>query len=1034
MIAVASAAVAVSAMPTKAELQKAQELVSDVTAADVKALKAKTKTPAEVAAKHMELAGQAGNEAEKYLLLQGAFKLYAKAGDYEGAANALGTMNREIADMPPEVIVEIYNRAISSSMKQKAPKLHAIKEAARRQVFYRKQLAKAEAAVKANPKDAAAQKKLGECHAELGDWPKALDAFALAGGALAKTAAAEKNGTAAPQVSGDFWWDYESGDEMSTYKLHAAELYRTALADDSFKGLARTRTEQRVKEAEDVAQIVGSSLEAKSTAGAKSDLPTVAGGEIFRIVLDAQKNVSIDFVACPPGIFEDGRHPSGNHKKHVIELTYPFLIMPGRLTYAVVTALDRKSGRECRQRQPEKWSRYITDDTPVIDLYRREFEQCLSKLEALAAKDRNFRKFRDYEFRLATLAEHYYACWAGDTAANMGRFSDGDREKSWLSLGCPKGRSVYDYPPLPESYVLKTRGKNAWGLYDMMDGMEPLADRIPAPLGKDGKLAYMLLSATNDVCCYADEEINPLRWYTGKDACGVSGCQWIACGGLGAKNGRMRLVYGPKLSALNVYPRTANDGPVKRIGEEQSTAKKTVADAKNANDSYPREDFGGVLLSSKYEIVESTGRLRHVNYQDGLFNCQKPSKGDKDFAFEISAKEKEVGFTLKLSEPVTLAGLLVVNRLGCCQERQVPLCVWASEDRVKWERVFIDESIRAEYRIDLSNKNITCKYLRFGRQPGVNNEPFHLARTLVYAKKAGAGIGQPGNSSHVSVKAPTPENVANRTFDLGCERKLEMIACPAGMFTMGEKTVKGDCNEVHKHQVKITRPFWLGKVAVTRSQWTMIMYGAVIGEKENCQYDFAAVNSHRGRKRQFMEKLNKMFAAELPKGYVFRLPTEAELAYAMTSGGRDKVTESSIGTLGPSVSDKGNIIRELHEKGAKLEKASVDRATKVGTSKPNSWGFYDVINNGYPEVLDMVAPNSRMRKMKRDDKGNYLNVSYEDFETDPLCWDEGEKDAAPLHCDQAKFWVRCTLGDYGWNETFRVCLGPDLIAEKKAKK
>ena len=743
MVVAAGAAVAASAMPTKTELQKAQAMVSDVTAADVKALKAKTKTPAEVAAKHMELAGQAGNEAEKYVLLQGAFRLYAKAGDYEGAANALGTMNREIANMNPEIIVEIYNKAIFSSMKEKAPKLFAIKEAARRQVFYRKQLAKAEAAVKANPKDATAQKKLGECYAELGDWPKALDVFALAGGNLAKTAAAEKDGTVAPQVSGDFWWDYESGDEMSTYKLHAAELYRTALADDSFKGLARTRVEQRVKEAEDVAQIVGSSFGAKPTAGAKPDLPTIAGGEIFRIVLDAQKNVGIDFVACPPGIFEDGSRPSGNHKKHVIELTYPFLIMPGRLTYAVVTALDRKIGRVCRQRQPEKWSRCITDDTPVMSLYRQEFEQCLAKLEALAAKDRNFRKFRDYEFRLATQAEHDYAYWAGNTGANMGEFANGANEKSWLSLGCPKGSSVYDYPPLPESYVLKTRGKNAWGLYDMMNGMEPLVDRIPPPLGKDGQRAYMLLSATNDVYCYADEEINPLRWYTGKDACGVSRCQWITRGGLGAENGRLRLVYGPKLSALNVYPRTAKDGPVKTKPTETAVAEKKAkdgvgtkiaAETSNSDACYPRVDFGGELLTSKYEIVESSGKLRYVNYKDGLFNSRKPVEHVREFAFEVSAKETEAGFTLMLSEPIMLAGLLIANRTGVCQERQVPLCVWTSEDCVKWERIFIDESVRDEYRIDLSQKNITCKYLRFGRLPGVNNAPFHLARTLVYAK------------------------------------------------------------------------------------------------------------------------------------------------------------------------------------------------------------------------------------------------------------------------------------------------------------
>ena len=50
MVVAAGVAVVAEAMPTKANLQKAKELIDDVTAADVKALKAGTKKPAEVAA------------------------------------------------------------------------------------------------------------------------------------------------------------------------------------------------------------------------------------------------------------------------------------------------------------------------------------------------------------------------------------------------------------------------------------------------------------------------------------------------------------------------------------------------------------------------------------------------------------------------------------------------------------------------------------------------------------------------------------------------------------------------------------------------------------------------------------------------------------------------------------------------------------------------------------------------------------------------------------------------------------------------
>ena len=138
MVVAAGAAVAAVAMPTKAELQKAQEMVSDVTAADVAALKAKSKTPAEVAAKHMELAGQAGSEAEKYLLLQGAFKLYAKAGDYDAAANVIEKLQAEITDYDPEVTVELCGAEFIRKMRENAPRLYALKENARRIVFYRK--------------------------------------------------------------------------------------------------------------------------------------------------------------------------------------------------------------------------------------------------------------------------------------------------------------------------------------------------------------------------------------------------------------------------------------------------------------------------------------------------------------------------------------------------------------------------------------------------------------------------------------------------------------------------------------------------------------------------------------------------------------------------------------------------------------------------------------------------------------------------------------------------------------------------------
>ena len=460
MVVAAGAALAAEAMPTKAELQKAQAMVSDVTASDVSALRKKEKTPADVAARHMELAGQAGNEAEKYLLLQAAFKLYAKAGDYEGAANALGTMNREISDMAPEVIVEIYNNAIFSSMKEKAPKLFAIKESARRQVFYRKQLAKAEVAVKANPKDLAAQKKLGECHAELGDWPKALDAFALAGGNLAKTAVAEKDGSASPQVSGDFWWDYENGDEMSTYKLHAAELYRTALTDESFKGLARTRTEQRIKEADKVA----ADLAWSGTYSAPSSPLPLGSSRPAPMTFGLAKDVKLEMMGCPAGEFD--LQARGRCK-----IQRPFWL--GKVAVTVA-----------------QWTKVVDGQDMVEEDVKRDFPKgSTSVAERNAFMEKLNQKFaakcpRGYVFRLPTEAELMYAMTCGGQIKEQAFAAFGPSEEDkrrYVAELCAKP-SVSEADKKWLKKVTRTKvglsKPNDWGFQDVVgNGEHIVSDR-----------------------------------------------------------------------------------------------------------------------------------------------------------------------------------------------------------------------------------------------------------------------------------------------------------------------------------------------------------------------------------------------------------------------------------------------------------------------------------------------------------------------------------------------------------------------------
>ena len=58
-------------------------------------------------------------------------------------------------------------------------------------------------------------------------------------------------------------------------------------------------------------------------------------------------------------------------------------------------------------------------------------------------------------------------------------------------------------------------------------------------------------------------------------------------------------------------------------------------------------------------------------------------------------------------------------------------------------------------------------------------------------------------------------------FDLGRGVKIDFVLIPAGSFLMGDS--KGDDEEKPVHRVTISKPFYLGKFAVTQQQWEALM-------------------------------------------------------------------------------------------------------------------------------------------------------------------------------------------------------------------
>lgn len=150
---------------------------------------------------------------------------------------------------------------------------------------------------------------------------------------------------------------------------------------------------------------------------------------------------------------------------------------------------------------------------------------------------------------------------------------------------------------------------------------------------------------------------------------------------------------------------------------------------------------------------------------------------------------------------------------------------------------------------------------------------------------------------------------------------LEMVWIPPGEFFMGSpdnETGRSD-SESPRHQVTITRGFWMGRYPVTQEQWAAVMdvnasNGKLPAEQvswNDCQ--------------EFIRRLN-----EQGEG-TYRLPTEAEWEYACRAG---TTTAWFFGKHAAPLDDyawhDGNSEGKMHP---------------IGEKQSNTWGLYDMYGN-----------------------------------------------------------------------------------------
>lgn len=177
---------------------------------------------------------------------------------------------------------------------------------------------------------------------------------------------------------------------------------------------------------------------------------------------------------------------------------------------------------------------------------------------------------------------------------------------------------------------------------------------------------------------------------------------------------------------------------------------------------------------------------------------------------------------------------------------------------------------------------------------------------------------------------------------------MEFVMIPAGTFLMGsdDRDRGAASNEMPRHEVTISKPFYLGKYEVTQAQWEAVMgQQSVHARQVEPIFQFAG---HGGATDKAHQPRNGVLggcagvhqAPQPERGpHRYRLPTEAEWEYAARA---ETTTAYSFG-------DEPSQLGRYAWHGEDFASGSTH---PVGQKEPNGWDLYDIHGNVWEWVQD----------------------------------------------------------------------------------
>jgi formylglycine-generating enzyme required for sulfatase activity len=159
-----------------------------------------------------------------------------------------------------------------------------------------------------------------------------------------------------------------------------------------------------------------------------------------------------------------------------------------------------------------------------------------------------------------------------------------------------------------------------------------------------------------------------------------------------------------------------------------------------------------------------------------------------------------------------------------------------------------------------------------------------------------------------------------------------MVWIEPGEFLMGMPNWNNTSFEMPRHRVKLTRGYWMAQTEVTQGEFSKVIGAnpSRVRGSLDLPVDWVAWDQAMA----YCQKLTRIERKEnrIPRGYEYRLPTEAEWEYAARAGSDNDYSVPQ------------NLVWSRETSGW--------RPHEVAESPPNKWGLYDMHGNAMEWCFD----------------------------------------------------------------------------------